>query len=193
MGAQQLLPGNAAFFRRHQQCHLGGVACGRPAALVSSGAPVTPGGLLWTVYLGSAAECAADEQFLQRRFRQWIDVPAVLLDGAGFLQPRPGDGKRLAACPDCGDGHAVFGDGPRLVGADDAGTAQGLHAVQPVHQGVALHHPAHRQRQCNGDRRRESLRNGGDGNGDAGHEHIKDRFAPEYPSQKDSAAHPQTE
>lgn len=30
-------------------------------------------------------------------------------------------------------------------------------------------------------------------NGDAGHEHIKDRFAPEYPSQKDSAAHPQTE
>ena len=94
---------------------------------------------------------------------------------------------------DGGDRHAVFSDGSRLVRADDTGAPQRFYAVQPVHQSVALHHAVYRQCQRNGDRCRKPLRDGSDGDGDAGHEHIKDRFAPEHACQKDRAAYAQTE
>ena len=39
----------------------------------------------------------------------------------------------------------------------------------------------------------QSLRNGGDGNGDAGHEHVKDRFAPQHTGQEHGAAYAKAE
>ena len=109
------------------------------------------------------------------------------------MQPRARDLKGLPAGGDGGDGHAILGNRTGLVGADDAGAPQCFHAVQAVHQCAVLHHPAHRQRQRNGHRGGQSLRNGSDGDGDAGHEHVEHRFAPQNAGEEHRSADPQTE
>ena len=55
-----------------------------------------------------------------------------------------------AVQPQVRDGHLVLCEGARLVGADDAGGAQGLHALQILHQAVLLGHPlcSQGQRDC---------------------------------------------
>ncbi len=63
-------------------------------------------------------------------------------------------------------GHLVLGQGAGLVGADDAGAAQGFHRLQTANEGVALDHLAHAHRQIHGDDRREPLGHGGDGEAD---------------------------
>ena len=47
-----------------------------------------------------------------------------------------------------GDGHAVLGQGARLVGADGGGGAQGLHRLQVLHQAVLPGHALGRQGQA---------------------------------------------
>lgn len=50
--------------------------------------------------------------------------------------------------PQVGDGHAVLGQGARLVGADGGGGPQGLHCLQVLHQAVFPGHALGRQGQA---------------------------------------------
>ena len=96
---------------------------------------------------------------------------------------------QLPPCEQPGDGHPVLGDGAGFIRTDHGGTAQGLHGVEPVHQGVCPEHPVHRQGKGDGDGGRQSLGNGGNGNGDAGQEHIKHRLSPQHACPEHDEAH----
>ena len=65
-----------------------------------------------------------------------------------------------------GDGHLVGGEGAGLVGADDGRAAEGLHRGQGAHDGVLLGHPAGAQSEASGDDGRQTLGDGGHGQGD---------------------------
>ena len=109
--------------------------------------------------------------------------------GTGFLQTSPRDRKAFAAGNNGSDSHAVLGDRSGLVGADHTGTAQCFHTVQPVHQCPVLHHAADCQSKGNGDGGRQPLRNGSNGNGNAGHEHVENRLAPQYTGKEHGSAY----
>src|SRR5690625_4667360 len=53
--------------------------------------------------------------------------------------------------------HLVARQGPRLVGTDDRGGAQGLDGWQAAHHGIACRHPLHADRQGDGDDCRQAL------------------------------------
>ena len=189
MRAEQGFSGNAAFFRGDQQCRFRGVTGGRPCALFRAAAAVAGLLFLRAVDLCGAAKAAAGEQFPQCRLGERIDVAAVQLNGTGFLQTSPRDRKAFAAGNNGSDSHAVLGDRSGLVGADHAGTAQRFHTVQPVHQCPVLHHAADCQSKGNGDGGRQPLRNGSNGNGNAGHEHVKNRLAPQHAGKEHGSAY----
>lgn len=60
------------------------------------------------------------------------------------------------------DGHLVLCERARLVWADDAGGAQGLHALQILHQAVLRGHPLRGEAERDGDGDEDTLGNVGD-------------------------------
>ena len=97
--------------------------------------------------------------------------------GEGPLRPRPGVGAQGPqqedpflqggdGRPERSGGHAVLGEGARLVRADHRGAAQGLHSGEALDDGVLLCHPPHPHGQDDGDNGGQAL---GDGRHRQGH------------------------
>ena len=80
-------------------------------------------------------------------------------------------------CPRLADGHFVFGDSSRLVGADDRCAAQSFHGVELVNKGIFAEHSADSQRKRNGDCGGKPLGDSRYGDRYACHEHIENRLA----------------
>jgi hypothetical protein len=74
-------------------------------------------------------------------------------------------------------GHLVLRERPGLVGADHARLAEGLGGGEASQQRAPPHHRADADRQRDGDERRQALRHHGDGQGDAGEEHVEGGLA----------------
>src|SRR3989337_1891592 len=68
--------------------------------------------------------------------------------------------------------HLVLGQGAGLVGADEAGTAQGLDGGELADEGVAARHALHADGEGDGDDGRQPLGDGGNGRGDGGEEQL---------------------
>ena len=101
------------------------------------------------------------------------DLPVGSVAGAGHLE-----GPRRRPQPP--DRHLVLGERAGLVGADDGGAAEGLHGRQPADDRPAAGHPRDPDRQGDGDRRRQALGDGADGQRDRCGEHLHGPLAADH-------------
>ncbi len=166
---------HAELGRGNHQRALGGVAdCAE--------APIS---LLGRFQHGVVAERGGLEQQIQAahvglrlRVEDGIHHRNAVIEQAVILLPRAQNIQR-------GDGHTIFGEGARLVRADDGGRAEGLHRRQLADERAALEHTLGAQRQGDGHDRGQPFGHRGHGHADGGEKHETQFFAAQQPQTKD--------
>ena len=129
--------------------------------------------------LGVVAEDPDDQGLDQVGVDARVDDFRSLAELAEGVVARARHLEGVARGPDGQDGHLVFGQGARLVRADDRGAAQGLDRGQLADEDMAPDHALDAQGQGDGHDGGEPFGNGRHGQADRGQEHVEDLAAPE--------------
>ena len=143
-----------------EQGALGRIALHPPASVL-----LLEGGVVRPVGGAQGAPHLLPQRAVREGFPPAEELSLGGVAGAGDVRP-PAGGDQGAY------GHLVAGQRPGLVAGDGGRGAERLHRRQAAHDGVARGHALHPDGEDGRDHRRESLRHGGDGQGDAQDEGV---------------------